>query len=367
MFKSNAALWAEYRDKSRIKLLCQQIAEEYSGPMRIMEVCGTHTMSIYHYGIRSLLPEGLQLISGPGCPVCVTDEKTVSAALALAKIPNIIFTTYGDMLRVPAGNTSLQRLRDEGADIRILLSPLDALELAEQHPERQIVFFAVGFETTAPLTAATLCRGKEKALQNFSVLCAHKTMPQALRSLLPGSAVDALLCPGHVAAVTGEAFFSFVPQDLKRSAAIAGFEPVDILEAVLAVVRMHAQGGAGLLNCYPRAVRPEGNPLAMKMMEQVFVPCDAVWRGLGEIADSGLAIGAAYREFDAAERFKAEIAAADCYRDNPACRCGFVLRGECTPEECPLFGKACTPDHPCGACMVSGEGACAAAYKYRRI
>ena len=367
MCDRNEAVWAEYRDKERIQSLCRAIRESAPPPLRIMEVCGTHTMSIYQYGIKSLLPPEISLLSGPGCPVCVTDAGVVSAALALAQRPGLIFCSYGDMLRVPAGDTSLQRLRDEGADIRIVLSPLDALEIARRETEREVVFFAVGFETTAPLTAATLIQAASYGVKNFTVLCAHKTMPQALRSLLPGSQVDALLCPGHVAAVTGAELFSFVPDELGKAAAVAGFEPIDILEAILAIVKMCWAGEKRLINCYPRVVLPQGNPVAMRMMEQVFQACDAQWRGLGLIPGSGLALRQEYREFDAARRFAAEIAAAECYRDNPACRCGAILRGEKTPEDCPLFGETCSPLHPCGACMVSGEGACAAAYKYRRI
>ncbi|MDO4733305.1 MAG: hydrogenase formation protein HypD, partial [Bacillota bacterium] len=240
-------------------------------------------------------------------------------------------------------------------------------DIAQQNPARQLVFFGVGFETTAPLTAATLRRGKELGLKNFYVLSAHKTMPQVLKTLLPGSKVDALLCPGHVASITGEELFSFVPRELSLPAVISGFEPVDILEAILALLRMKNDSCAKLQNCYPRVVRRQGNAFALSMMNEVFSPCDSTWRGLGRIPDSGLALREEYREFDASQRFAAEIAAGKSYQDHPGCRCGAVLRGEMEAKSCPLFGRICTPLNPCGACMVSAEGACAAAYKYGRM
>lgn len=354
-----------YEDKKLIGELTARIASTLRHPLTIMEVCGTHTMSIAASGLRSLLPPGLRLISGPGCPVCVTDSSLISAALALARLPRVTLTTFGDMLRVPAGEQSLQSLREQGADVRLVLSPLDALEIAQREKERQVIFFAVGFETTAPLTASTLELARELRLDNFSVLSAHKTMPAALRSLLGGGArVDGLLCPGHVAAVTGADYFDFVSRELGLPAAVAGFSPVDILLAVAAVVEMYEAEGPKLVNCYRRAVKPEGNPAARKAMERVFLPCDALWRGLGELPGSGLAVRPEFAAFDAARRFATEIAAAPICLDDPDCRCGDVLRGEVSPRQCPLFGEACTPQHPCGACMVSSEGSCAAAYRY---
>lgn len=354
-----------YEDKKLIGELTARIASTLRHPITIMEVCGTHTMSIAASGLRSLLPPGLRLISGPGCPVCVTDSSLISAALALARLPRITLTTFGDMLRVPAGEQSLQSLREQGADVRLVLSPLDALEIAQQEKERQVIFFAVGFETTAPLTASTLELARELRLDNFSVLSAHKTMPAALRSLLGGGGrVDGLLCPGHVAAVTGADYFDFVSQELGLPAAVAGFSPVDILLAVAAVVEMYEAGEPKLVNCYRRAVKSEGNPAARELLERVFLPCDALWRGLGELPGSGLAVRPEFAAFDAARRFATEIAAAPICLDDPDCRCGDVLRGEVSPRQCPLFGEVCTPQHPCGACMVSSEGSCAAAYRY---
>ena len=367
MPEQNNSLIALYRDKKTICALSREIQNIDIEEWTIMEVCGTHTMSIHQYGIAGLLPPQIHLVSGPGCPVCVTDSGTISQAIALAQVPNIIFTTYGDMLRVPAGDTSLQRLRDSGADVRVVLSPLDALEMACQERGRQVIFFAVGFETTAPLTAATLCRAKELSVKNFSVLCAHKTMPNVLRSLLPDSQADALICPGHVCAITGSERFRFVPEELGKSAVIAGFEPVDILYAILRLVRMHAQGKISLENAYPRAVSLQGNPVALAMLERVFHPCISVWRGIGLVENSGLALREEFQEFNATHRFSSWIQRAPYYQDDPTCRCGEVLQGKVEPIACPLFADACTPMHPCGACMVSSEGACAAFYRYRRI
>ena len=354
-----------YEDKELIGKLRERIAAVCRQPLTIMEVCGTHTMSIAKSGLKSLLPPELRLVSGPGCPVCVTDTTLISVALTLAQLPGVTLATFGDMLRVPAGDLSLRSLGEQGADVRLVLSPLDALELAQSEPGRQVVFFAVGFETTAPLTASTVELARELGLANFSVLSAHKTMPAALKALLGGDTkVDGLLCPGHVAAIVGAEGFDFVSRELGLPAAVAGFTPVEILLAVAAVAEMCVAEEPCLVNCYKRAVRPEGNPRARQVMEQVFEPCAAVWRGLGELPGSGLAIKEEYAELDAAKRFAAEIAAGTVYRDDPGCRCGDVLRGELAPADCPLFGAACTPQHPCGACMVSSEGSCAAAYKY---
>ncbi|NLF80360.1 MAG: hydrogenase formation protein HypD [Clostridia bacterium] len=350
-------------EQKKIRQLTDYISHTLPRPCTIMEVCGTHTMSIARWGIRSLLPPELRLISGPGCPVCVTDTATIAEALALASMPGVIFTCFGDMLRVPAGDQSLAQLRTEGHDIRIVLSPLDALELAVDNPGRQVVFFAVGFETTAPLTAAVAESARMRGVTNFTMLTAHKTMPAAIAALLPGSAVDALLCPGHVAAVTGSEAFAFIPRGLGKPAVVSGFEPLDILVAIAYLVRDLASNKATLTNCYPRVVGGAGNTTALNMLQKVFRPCAAVWRGLGKIADSGLYLRSAYADFDARQRF--QIFAADL-TDNPACRCGKVLRGEIAPYDCPLFGGACTPERPAGACMVSSEGSCAAAYQYGR-
>ena len=349
------------QDRDSVTKLSDYINRTVSRPYKIMEVCGTHTMSISRWGIRALLPADMQLVSGPGCPVCVTDSSLMGEAVSLARTPNTVFTCFGDMLRVPVGDTTLRDLED--ADVRIVLSPLDALEIAAAFPEKQVVVFAVGFDTTAPLTAATLLHAKELNIKNFTVLCAHKTMPAAINALLADGDIDALLCPGHVAAIVGAETFSFIPERLGKPAAVAGFEPVDIMLALAHIVKNLAEKSPWLINCYPRAVTARGNITALRMMAQVFEPEDAIWRGMGNIPRSGLRIREEYAEFDARYRFELSAAAVN---DDPRCCCGRILRGGMTPQECPLFAGDCTPEKPCGACMVSSEGACSAAYKYER-
>jgi len=348
------------QNRKMINDLVEYIGKYDGPPLRIMEVCGTHTMSIYRWGIKKILPASIRLISGPGCPVCVTDSSVLGQAFSLAEKENVIFTCFGDMMRVPAGGVSLRDMAGT-ADIRIVLSPLDALDMAKTEPMRQVVFFGIGFETTAPLTAATLLKAKEEGIHNFSVLCAHKTMPDAITLLLQGGKIDALLCPGHVAAVMGAESFSFIPRELGRTAAVSGFEPADILLAIAHICADAKCGTVQLHNCYPRVVSANGNKVAQHMMEQVFMPCDAIWRGLGDIPKSGLALRPEFADLDAAKRF--DISDKMLIGDERCC-CGNILAGEMQPFECPLFGDKCTPNTPVGACMVSSEGACAAAYKY---
>ncbi len=351
------------REAHTIQSLRDFINDNAVRPCTIMEVCGTHTMSIARWGIKTMLPAQIRLVSGPGCPVCVTDASMMGTAFSLAQKPGIIFTCFGDMLRVPAGDKSLLQLKSSGSDIRIVLSPMDALQLAVENPAREVVFFAVGFETTAPLTAATINLANQKQITNFSILCAHKTMPAAIKALLPGSAVDALICPGHVAVITGCKKFQFVAEILKRPAAVAGFEPFDILLAIAYLIKDIKENAAHLYNCYPRAVDDNGNITAQEIIDQVFMPADGIWRGLGLIKDSCLSLRDEYSDFDAVKKFAPEPVSIS---DNPACMCSAILRGESSPEDCQLFDKQCTPEHPVGACMVSAEGSCAAAYKYMR-
>ena len=329
-----------------------------------MEVCGTHTQAVARYALRQLLPENVRLISGPGCPVCVTPDSDIGAALALTGRPEVTLCSFGDMLRVPVGeNDSLLRRRGAGADVRVALSPLDALRAAREQPQRQIVWFAVGFETTAPHTAALVLRARTEGVRNLTVLCAHKTMPAALCALLGGArTVDGLLCPGHVAAVTGADAFRFVPERLGIPGAVAGFEPEEILAALLALAGLRRAGKAELRNMYPAVVRPEGNLRAQQLIGTVFEPCAARWRGLGEIADSGLRLRPEFADFDTRRRFSLPAGAETA--EAPGCRCGEILRGAAGPCDCPLFGGACTPARPRGPCMVSAEGACAAEYRY---
>jgi len=349
---------------SELEVLTEKIREagEHLPPTTIMEVCGTHTHAIRRYGIRQLLPEQLRLVSGPGCPVCVTDQADIALALALASMPNVTFFCFGDMLRVPCGNESLASLRARGADVRLCVSPLDALDFARTNPSREVVWYGVGFETTTPHTAALLEAAIALNTKNLSILSAHKTMPNALIALLGGETrVDALLCPGHVAAITGADAFSFLPERFRLPAAIAGFEPEELLLAILALLNMRKSGKPTLVNAYPRVVSKAGNPAAQALVETYFEPCDARWRGLGEIPRSGLALKHAFSAWDAKTRFSpnpGEVA------DAGGCRCGDVLRGLLEPNGCPLFGRACTPERPLGACMVSSEGACAAYYQY---
>ncbi|MCE5189874.1 MAG: hydrogenase formation protein HypD [Eubacteriales bacterium] len=347
-----------------IEVLSRKIESLADGlpPTTIMEVCGTHTHAIRRYGVRQLLPKQVRLVSGPGCPVCVTAQEDVARALALARLPNVTLFCFGDMMRVPCGTASLSSLRADGADVRICVSPMDAFEFAREHPLREVVWFGVGFETTTPHTAALIEAGIRSGVKNLSILCAHKTMPNALRALLGGETrVDALLCPGHVAAITGADAFAFLPEEYGISAAISGFEPEELLLAIFALLKMQASGTPKLVNAYPRVVNPAGNPAARSLVETYFEPCDALWRGLGEISSSGLSLRPAFAKWDAGARFSMEPVAAV-----PAsgCRCGDVLRGRIEPNECALFGQACTPEQPLGACMVSSEGACAAYYQY---
>lgn len=328
----------------------------------IMEVCGTHTASIRKYGIEELLPDNIHLVSGPGCPVCVTAQKDIAAALCIADREDVIFTCFGDMMRVPCGDMSLYSLYERGKNIRIVTSPMDALSIAKDNPKKEIVYFGIGFETTSPLTAALIEEADLRGLNNLSVLCAQKTMPQAIWQLLKsGSNIDALLCPGHVATIIGAKAFSFVPDELMLPAAVAGFEAYDIMAAILCIVHMLKSGEKKCVNMYPRAVSENGNKEALSLMYKVFEPCDAFWRGLGEIADSGLRIRERYRVFDALHRF--DICVPDI-KEAEGCICADILCGKSIPTDCVNFGRACMPDNPLGACMVSSEGSCAAYYRY---
>ncbi len=348
--------------------LLRAMAELPLGQVRLMEVCGTHTMAIAKAGIKSVLPENVKLLSGPGCPVCVTPAEQIDAVLELAMEPGLILASYGDMLRVPGSRPgdSLLRRRALGARVEIVYSPVDAVELAAQNPDCQVVFLGVGFETTAPGTAAAVLTAKEQGLRNFSLWSMLKTVEPALRALIASEsfAVNGFLCPGHVATVLGAEGFAFLPRDFGLPAVVGGFEAEDILLALYLLLRQLADGTPKLQNAYPRAVSARGNLLAQRMMATCFEPCEDSWRGLGRIPASGLRLREELRDFDARERFALSVPSEPA---PTACRCGEVICGRLGPEGCPLFGTRCTPEDPVGPCMVSSEGACAAAYKYGQV
>ncbi len=350
----------------RCRKLLDAIAALPLGETRIMEVCGTHTMAIAEAGIRSLLPKHIHLLSGPGCPVCVTPPEEIDAVLNLSTERDVILTSYGDMLRVPGSRRgdSLLRRRAQGADVRIVYSPMDALDIAAKETEKQVVFLGVGFETTAPGTAAAALNAKERGLSNFSVLSLLKSVEPALRALMAWKefAVDGFLCPGHVATIVGEQGFRFLPEEYGMPAVIGGFETEEILTAIYLLLRQIADSRPQIRNAYPRAVSKTGNTLAQSMLERVFFLDTAGWRGLGEIPASGFCLREELSDLDAKKRFGIRPTPSETVN---GCRCGEVITGQLRPPECPLFGRACTPEDPVGPCMVSSEGACAAAYKYQ--
>ena len=353
----------EYRDPAISQSLVRQIEAAGGKSIRLMEVCGTHTMAIFRHGIRALLPRTITLLSGPGCPVCVTAQGDIDAFVELSRRRDVTLATFGDLMRVPGSGSSLQRETAEGADVRIVYSPLDAIQLAAQEPRRQVVFLGVGFETTAPTIAAAIQTAHRMKLANFSVYSAHKTVPEALNALManPRVQIDGFLLPGHVSVIIGlDAYQPFFDR-FRAPSVVVGFEPVDILRGILELVTMIEKDVPGLGNAYARAVTREGNLQARQVMDGVFEPCDAAWRGLGIIPGSGLAIRAELADFDAVRRFDLEV------RDTPepkGCACGDILSGTKTPPECALFRKRCTPMSPVGPCMVSSEGTCAAYYRY---
>ena len=353
----------EYRDPDLVRSLSAEIERKLTSPVRIMEVCGTHTMAIFRHGLRRILPDKLQLVSGPGCPVCVTPPGLIDAFCRVAGCKDVIITTFGDMIRVPGSSGSLADTRAAGADIRIVYSPADAIEIARDNPAKLVVFIAIGFETTIPLIAASILQAYREDIKNFCIFPANKIMPPALKILMQDASlnIDGLLCPGHVSIITGSEAFSFLAEDYGLSCAVGGFEPADILLAILALLEQINEGSPRVDNCYARAVTSSGNIKARELIEEVFISVDSRWRGLGIIAGSGLVPKQRYADFDVTRRLGIQVAELD---EPPGCLCGEILKGRKMPNECPLFGKTCTPSAPIGPCMVSNEGTCAAWYRF---
>jgi hydrogenase expression/formation protein HypD len=357
---------SDFRNAELVQHVADRIARlGLARTVRVMEVCGGHTAAIYRFALHDLLPRNITLLSGPGCPVCVTANDFVDRAVALAALPDVTIATFGDLIRVPGSTRSLADTRAEGGDVRVFYSSADALDWARTHVERTVIFLGIGFETTACTIAATLAEAVRTNVRNFRLLSSLKTMPEALRALFaaPEVQIDGLILPGHVCAVTGSAAFEFVPREFGIPCAVSGFEPSDLVEAILVLGRQIHYGVAEVENPYRRVVRRDGNRRAMEMIHEMFEPCEMVWRGFGAIPGSGLAIRRQYSAWDASY-IPVEV---EPLREHAGCRCGDVLRGVIHPTECPLFGKACTPDTPRGACMVSTEGACAAVYHFAPV
>ena len=357
-----------YRDPERVRALACHLEEragELTRPVTIMEVCGTHTHAISEAGLRRLLPEGVRLISGPGCPVCVTPVDYLDRAIALARRPDVVVCTFGDLLRVPATRSNLERESAEGCDIRPMYSPRDALTVARENPEKRVVFLGVGFETTVPTFTAALDEAEREGIENFYLLIGAKLIEPPLRALLEDGEVkvDAFLLPGHVSVILGSDSYRFLEEEYRVPGAIAGFAPVDILAGVCELVEQLAADEPRIANLYSRVVTPKGNEAAQELMARYFEPADTRWRGLGEIPASGLALRPEFARRDA-WRIPVEVIHS---REPGGCRCGEVLKGSIEPPECPLFDKGCVPEHPIGACMVSSEGTCAAWYRHERF
>jgi hydrogenase expression/formation protein HypD len=353
----------EFRDPVLARKLLSRIERRSRRPIRLMEFCGGHTHAIMRYGLRSLLPPTVDLRSGPGCPVCVTANADLDRAIALSRVPGLILTTFGDMIRVPGSRESLQDAKASGADVRLVYSTLDALKIARENLSRPVVFLGVGFETTAPTVAAAILQAQAEGLENFSVLSLHKLTPPATRAILDSGeiALDGIIGPGHVTTIIGAGAWEFLPADYNIPVAVAGFEPLDILRAVADLVDMIEDEEPAVSNSYARSVTQQGNPTAMQIMDRAFEGGAADWRGLGAVPASGLSIRPELVQFDAAHLYSVDPGPT---KEHKGCLCGDVLRGTVTPPECPLFGKACTPIRPIGPCMVSAEGACAAYYQF---
>lgn len=353
----------EFRDSKLAEGLIAGIRQTSKHKVRFMEFCGGHTVSIFKYGIRQVLPPTIEMVSGPGCPVCVTATVDIDKAIALAQIPDVIITTFGDMLKVPGSRSSLQKARAGGADVRTVYSTLDALKIAGENRDKTVVFIGVGFETTAPTIAASVLQAEEQKIKNFKVLSLHKVCPPVIKAILDAGEVklDGLICPGHVSAITGSNVWGFVARDYGIPCVVSGFEPLDILQCVAMLVNQVEKPESKVEIAYKRGVTPEGNLQAQKIMAQVFEPCPAKWRGMGEVPNSGLKLRNEFAKYDAEVAFEIKTKPAI---EPKGCLCGEILRGVKTPADCRLFRKACTPENPVGPCMVSSEGSCSAYYLY---
>jgi hydrogenase expression/formation protein HypD len=356
----------EFRDPARAQALLQRIRATARRPVQLMEFCGTHTHAMFRHGIRQLLPPSVTMLSGPGCPVCVTSAADLDRAIALAGLPGVTLATFGDMLRVPGSRGSLQTARAAGADVRVIYSSLDALEIARREPARTVVLLGVGFETTAPTMAAALLQAEKEGLENLRLYSLHKLTPPAMAAILRSGevALDGILAPGHVSAIIGSSAWGFVARDFGLPCTVAGFEPLDILQGIADLVEQCEAGISEVHNTYGRGVRAAGNPAAKALLAEVFEVSQAEWRGLGSVPASGLALRGRFRRFDARPLLDERRPEWSEAREPAGCRCGEVLRGVLEPTRCPLFGRACTPERPVGPCMVSSEGSCAAHYRY---
>jgi hydrogenase expression/formation protein HypD len=357
----------EFRNPGIAKKIIRRIEQKAAKleTIKIMEVCGTHTMAISRYGLRKILPQNVHLISGPGCPVCVTPNHYLDRAIALARLDDVIIATFGDMMRVPGSSSSLEKEHASGHDIRIVYSTLDAIDIALKNTDKRVIFLGVGFETTIPTIAASIIKAEQLELNNYFVLAAHKTIPGPMEILAAGDKVklDGFICPAHVSAIIGSKPYTVLVEKYKKACVIAGFEPLDILEGVEMILTQLIGNDLKVEIQYSRVVHAEGNRTAMKMIHEVFEPCDAEWRGIGILPASGLQISEKYAKYDAAKVFEISV---EPTIENKGCICGEVMQGIAIPLECKLFAKVCTPENPVGACMVSSEGTCAAYYKYER-
>jgi len=353
----------EFRRSELAEGLISQIHRKSKTPVRFMEFCGGHTVTIFRYGIRQVLPETIEMVSGPGCPVCVTANAELDKAIALSQVPDVIITTFGDMIKVPGSYSSLQKAKADGADVRVVYSTMDALKIATENPAESVIFLGIGFETTAPTIAASILQAEERGIKNYYILSMHKLCPPIIRAILDSGEVklQGLICPGHVSAIIGSYPWEFIARDYGIPCVVSGFEPLDILQCVDMLVAQVENGESKVEIAYRRGVHPEGNQEALKLIEQVFESCPAEWRGIGEVPDSGLKLRKEYQSFDAELAF--DIDPGPTY-EPVGCICGDILRGVKTPADCKLFGKACTPEYPVGPCMVSSEGSCSAYYLY---